>query len=429
MNHFFTFENNDELVFETPTPPKVERAVRMCGQGITLRKLSPDETMYDPIGRYFESTVVLPNLKANALKELTGFHVAEVTTEKFGGSIGYQMSNDGGTTWYTFDMGSWTPAVGPLATVFVTREDVEKFIGLLPLLPLKQVRLRAKLTPSADGKKRPLLAVMIIDTEYDFDFQEDLLRSLKHHLEALVRVRVKWVEAVTAGTSVTVDSGLVVTSATVFNLTTDPGRLTNLFSSIGIDSKTVSFAPAQTGKIEVNYAGAPKVFIAAEENFQLGSIPAVLINVPSIVWRKDLDTMIKEYDVNRQTFVARHRHKRGLFDANITLSCQAQLRHMATALADAVEKALQPNRSILSEALGELYAVLGVGPKTQADQIVRSLFSENLPVVLAGKAWLRPEYEEVPVSKKVITNIRPADDDQIGGSAGSGFTETFEQGS
>lgn len=432
MNRIFTFENGADLTFDPVVSPQIERAVRLCGAGLTLRKLNAAETAYDPTGLYKEGVVTLPNHRAVAMTELTGFHADELTSGSFGGSLGYQLSTNNGATWRTWDTMTltWAPAVGPLAGVYASKDVVEEHIGALGLTPQREFRIRVKLTPTADGKKRPMLTAIVVDLEYDYEFETDVVRSLKHHLEGLVRTRLLWVDQVTAATTVVVDLGMTVRGPVrVYNLTTDPNRTANLFTAIMPDGKTVTMAPAQTGKIEVNYFGEPKVFISAEENYQLGAIPAVLINMPTVVDRPEHGASaapIEEYDVNRRTFASRRRFRRSIFDATITLSCQAQLKHIALAMADAVEKALQPYRTILSEAVGEAFAVLSVGPKTQLDQVSRSLFVTNVALTLGGHAWLRPEYEAVPVTREVVVAVRPADPIQVGGAAGTGFTETIQ---
>lgn len=433
MNRIFTFEREEDLTFETPLPMKVERAVRLTTRkctALTLRRLNSDETAYDPGGKYFETRVVLPNHKANALTELTGFRADEFTTEEFGGSIGYQLSNDDGVIWRTFDTGSmsWVPAVGLFLDVFVSQATVEARIGVFPLTPAKQLRIRVKLTPSVDGSKRPLLRNAVVYTEYDYDFVEDLARSLKHHLEKTVRVRTRWVENATAAPTIVVDSGLRVSGPVrVFNLSTDPDRTIDLFVAVNPDGKTVVLSSAQTGKVEVNYFGIPEVFLAAEENYQLGTIPAVIVTEPTITNRRGLDELDVEYDINRETLLARRRAHRTHFDANIVLLCQAQLEHLAGSLGDAVEKALWPSRAILSEATGELFSILNVGPKAQVNQSTRSLFVRNVPTTLGGKAWLRPEYVELHVAEKIITTVVPASEEQTGGAAGDGFVEVVPQ--
>lgn len=213
MNRIFTFEDATGLEFEVPVPPKIERAFRLCGQAVTLRKLALDETSYDPLGKYVESVVVLQNHKANALKELFAFRADEVLEGgQAGGEIGYQLSNDGGATWLALDTAgpAWVPAVGAFATVYEDQLDVSRYIGTFPLTPQKQVRIRARLTPTANGRRRPELRAVVLSVEYDYDFQEDLARSLKHHLEPLVRVRMKWVDNAVAAVVVVVDSGLIV---------------------------------------------------------------------------------------------------------------------------------------------------------------------------------------------------------------------------
>lgn len=444
MNRLFTFEEEDGLVFEVPLPPKIERAIRLTGLGLTLRRLSADEERYDPTGSFFESVVTLPNHAATALKELTGFHADELIGGGYGGSIGYQLSVDGGTSWLALDdtLPAWVPAVGPFAGVYVSAALVEEFIAAAPLQPVRQIRVRARLSPSADGKRRPALRAVAIDLEYDYDFQTDLARSVKHHVEALVRVRSRWVDNVTGGTTVVVDSGMTVSAPVeVYNLTTDPDRTTNLFVVVAPDGKTVTFAPAQTGKVEVNYVGRPKVFIAAEENYQLGTIPAVLIDVPTVTDRPEhaaSATNEAEYDVNRRTFEARRRNRRSIFDVQVTLGCQATFKEIALALSDAVEKALDPRRRIVSEAIGERYAILAPVTKTRVDQVAQSLFVTNVALRLGGHAWLRPEYDVLTVSKKVITTVRPADGPEadvpaegpsatVGGAAGLGLLEQFVQ--
>jgi hypothetical protein len=449
MIRLFDFEVQEELTFETPPPGKIERACRigtMChrpSQGLTLRRLTDDEMAYDSAGKFFETVVILPNHKGTAIRALTGFRADELLSGQFGGAIGYQLSNDDGVTWRAFDTisSSWVPAVGAFASVYVNSAVVEEFIDLFPLTIQRQVRIKVRLTPSLGQKKRPVLRAVVLQLHCDYDFLDDVARSLKAHLEGTTRVRLRWVENLSAAATLVVDSGLRVAGPVeVFNLTADPGKTMNLFVSVLPDGKTVTLSGPQTGKVEVNYFGIPDVFISADQDYQTGKVPTVLINNPTVVDRpRDAAsaTNESEVEVNRGKKEARVRHRRNIFDANIVIACQAPFKHVSLAMADAVEKAFHPRRKVRSLSIGELLSVVTVGPKAQLDQVTRGLYVTNVPCLLNGHAWLRPEPELVPIAEEITLTLRRASgpgtpeeataavDCKPRGVEGGGFRETF----
>lgn len=390
--HHIMLTTPERVTIELPVlPAMVERAVLICNfRGLQLRRLNADETAFELLGKYRPAKVVLENFKANALAELYGFQAQEITTGDFGGSVGYQLSNDNGTSWLVWDdaFSAWVP---PIGDVFMSAALVDRRIPQFPLTSARQLRVRVLLTPTADGKKTPKLDRVTFYVEHQYDFQEDLVRSLKHYLEQRIQVSAKFYdEAASPVTTVTVevDWAQVLEPIRVYNLTTDPDRTANLFASVL--GKVITLAAPQVGALEVAFVGVPKVFIAADEDFQLSTIPSIVINVPTIVERRELRNGNGEVDRATERREARTRVGRVFFDATTLLGCQSALKREALVMADAIVRIMSQDRVVPSEAIGEDMTVVTALPVSQADQVGRALYASNVSVALGGKAWLAP---------------------------------------
>jgi len=68
------FDHPSRFVFEDDLKAFVDSAWRL-----KLRRLNAAQTQYDPFGRYYETTVILPNWKPQALRGLFGFYPMEIT--------------------------------------------------------------------------------------------------------------------------------------------------------------------------------------------------------------------------------------------------------------------------------------------------------------------------------------------------------------
>jgi hypothetical protein len=316
--------------------------------------------------------------------------------------VGYQLSNDNGSTWFYHTGTGWTAAG---ANDWTSEALVDEFLPDFPLTASKEVRLRVRLTPGQSGYATPFLEGVTFYADLDYDFQDDLLRSMKRWLERHVWVDAQYFEQIpqpTAGGTGCVYSGpsdTVVFSdkkweefsepASVYNLTTDPNRTTNLF--LGFVPGGVQMTSAQEGLIEANFKARPPVYIAAEEFIQLSSIPSIVVQLASVKERRDLRWGNEEIDFALIRRRAKRNVHRVWFDAEFRISCQSDLRAEMIRMSDAVNRALTHHQFVLSLSTGETMPVPYATPLNPADRIAQGLYVREYACSLFGKAWLRPE--------------------------------------
>jgi len=389
MEHHELFTQTGLFVMQPPTAPGgSERACIIPALGLTLRKLSADEMAFDAAGNYLQSWAVLPNYSANGIQFLYGFRVESAGA----GTIEYQLSNDDGTTWYYYD--SVVPAgwkVATLTTHWNNEAQVDLNVPTFPLTLAKQVRVKIRLTPGARNT-RPTVSKVTFYTHLEYDFQDDLLRSLKHHLEQKMRLRTVWTDVVAGVNTITYPDSKwehIYAPCRVYNLTADPNKTNNLFLGVTPDSKGVTLTSVQTGTLESTLTVQPEVFIAAEEFVELAVIPSVVINLVSVKERRDQRNGNGEYDIAMQRRMARHGYARVFFDAEVRITCQSALKHEVIAMSESVNRAMTHDNTVMSEATGERMGIPSATPFTMTDRFAQGLFAKDYTAVLFGKAWLR----------------------------------------
>ena len=416
--HHYMFTAPSEVEVQVPTYSNgAERAAVVCGRGIQLRRMLPDELKFSPAGTYWESYATLPDYRANALTGLYGFQVQKELeggkdSDLFGGSVAYRLSNDGGATWLVYDAGTsvWVSAVGAFAGTWMTEDEVDLRIQSFPLTDERRIRTRVRMTPATGGKRTPLVKRVTLFVSFDFDFQDDVLRSLKHHIEREMRVRTTWTVDIVNQDRVEVEHKWEVLYApcTAYNLTTDPGRTTNLFSSI--DGKGVRLTSIQTGQIEVKVFAQPEVFIAAEDFFEIAVIPSVVINAPQVKERRDLRNGNGEFDIALQRGTAKEWFSRVYFEVSARISSQSPTKLEAVEMGEALNRALTHYRTVLSEATGETMAVHSATPFSAAHRVATGLFVNEFDVALFGKNWLRPDMvQDKYLARKLVFAVHGPD--------------------
>ncbi|HUU58300.1 MAG TPA: hypothetical protein VMZ50_02050, partial [Phycisphaerae bacterium] len=298
--------NISGLTIPAPVPPKAaERAVVLPDLGLTLRRLNPAETVYDPAGLYLEEIVELPDWRTEDVDALFGFQTCELVDPVIANqadadkaTLGYQVSNDGGTSWLVFDTGGgmWVPATGAISGTFMTSLEVDTYLHLLPVADNpRSVRIRVRLSPGASGRQRPVLERYHIFHDTELDLMHDVSISLRRFIEGAVKVPMFFITELGAATgTITIpdsssnpadqpsEPGFDVTIAEpveAYNLTVDPKRLSNLFGTLSGRTVTLIAAQPAGDKVEVAFTGLPDVFISAEEFFQLSKIPSIVVSV------------------------------------------------------------------------------------------------------------------------------------------------------
>lgn len=415
------------MEFEVPVPPKTAgRAVVIPEIGLTLRKLNASETNYDPAGRYLETRVALPNWRPGGIESLFGFESCEKLdpeirnqSDSDKATVGYQVSNDDGATWLTFDSGAgaWVAATGVLDDVFVTAEVLDERLPLIPFADERQIRLRVKLTPGAGGRQRPVLQWTTLYHDTRLDLYEDVTRSLKRHIDGAIQMPMYFCAELSGASSVDIpdsssdpnvqptEPGFDVTVAEpveVFNLTADPGRLVDLFGALGgAKGRTITFVGPQTGTVEVRFTGIPDVFVGAEEFFQLSKIPSVVVTIDRLEDYDLIRTFQPEPEKSKARCVGRRQPSRVPYNIYASVRVQSALKREALQMTDAIARILDKGDIFPSVALGDDYCVLDQTNQVEEDRVAQGLFVGNVTLRILGKVWLKEPVADIPLVKQV----------------------------
>jgi hypothetical protein len=415
--------------FEVQPPTFVDGATRVClmkGYGAHLRRMDAAEDRFVPWAQYRESWIILPNWKAAGNQGLYGFQVNATfegsdKSDRFGGSLSYQLSNDNGVTWLYHNGVSWVAA----GLNWNTAAQVDYYVNVFPLTAEKQVRVKVRMTPGSQGKTTPYLNWVTIYADLEYDFQVDLLRSMKEWLERHIWIRASYyveqpqpTQGGTSSTCVSSTSSDIIMivdkkweelsgPAEVYNLTTDPNRTTNLFA--GFVQGGIQLTSAQTGYLEAHFFARPPVYLSAEEFMQLASIPSIVVQLVSVKERRDLRRGNPEVDYAVERRKAKIHMARVWFDAEFRISCQSDLMAEATRMSDAVDKALTYHQFVLSQQTGEVMPVPYATPLTPANRIAQGLYVREYACTLFGKAWLRTDLSvEEDLAQKIRFFLEPA---------------------
>jgi len=200
-----------------------------------------------------------------------------VHTEPEGTSIGFRLSTDGVDELF-FDGGTWRTAV---AGEWNTEAEVANSIATLPVTS-QSLQVVVNLA-TTDTSVTPILKKLKVLFDSDIEELEDILvRSLVSSIREKVRpiaelgiqsdgtVSVPF-QPKTKYENTEIDS--------VYNLTTDPNRLADLFVSEAGGIITLSSAPTLNDVILVRFTYEPVVNIAQGQDFvELSKVPAVILD-------------------------------------------------------------------------------------------------------------------------------------------------------
>lgn len=339
---------------------------------------------YSPVGRYRQpADIVFPNWSAAGLVEFFAFEeISDIDRDEEGnelGSIGWQVSVDGGTSWKFWTGTSWATAG---ANDFSPHADLDSNINSLafPAGGTKQLRLKARLTPSADLAYTPRLREALVHHEVMVNWFEDVQRSLRRFLldnfKARLSVRQK---LVASSTTIILNTDFHVDSVVgVWNETTDPGHLTNLFSSltrqvVGHDENgepiekvtlTLTSSQAAASLMFIVFLGVPPVIIApADEELHLATVPALVFRVDPIAEHLPSRDFSRKVENNFARNKARIREQSTAYQATVIVNCADENDLNAINMAEGLQRLIKkPGFDFPSLATGEVIALLDYTP-------------------------------------------------------------------
>ena len=363
------------------------------GQGAIRLRRQDASGEYSREGSFLPGRFDFPNFYAEGMGPLTNFAVSHFTELPDGtplGTLDYQLSNDGGVTFYYWDGGVWAVAG---INDYSSEVDIDENVRTFPLPSPAQVQLRVRILPDGtgtlpgSGERTPLLLDAALAYDCRASELADMVESLQAYLESSMVVPfVQRAELEVASSQVTIDvyqnfSG-VVGDPQVFNVTADPAKSVDLFASLvedrGQELGTVTLSGAQSAGdiIEVQFSMRPYVFIgmpdflasstqdaddvADREAYPVAQLPSIAL-IPSRIVPDDAHNFLDGPAVRsrlRSSPEERSFRNYRLFRATCTLKLLSPLGADAWRMASSGKDVGELDNSFRSLATGELYDVL-----------------------------------------------------------------------
>jgi len=254
-------------------------------------------------------------------------------------SLGFRLSNDGSNQLW-WDGSAWSPASpGQWNTESEVCDHIASFSG-----QSIQVVINLKTT---DGAYTPEVGAVKILWNSDIEFQQEYVaRSMIPAMREEILPISEYAVDIAVNTA-DLDLGAIETPYdivyvdSVYNVTDDPSKQTDLLSGYNATSKVVTFSPVAGGKrVLVRFVYKPSIVIIQSQDFkEISKIPAICIE--SIFLEKSRQVDPGESVVNRATGLGWQLKEGFQEDISFTIRYVADKVADLDALGDQVKKFFQ----------------------------------------------------------------------------------------
>ena len=342
----FTFGVRDALVFSD------ENLIRMDE---TLNNKEGAATLKAPVSQADDIYVASEVLQAMSVQQWRGFEVDAEIDADLGQSINFRL-NDGADHYY-WDGSAWAVTT----TEWNTSTVINANIGTFPITSKKLGVVANLKTTSTLG---PTLRSVSIIMDADFDYYDDIIfRSLVPYFKN-IRFDLDFAYKMTA-TSATIDTANIRFDTPwqiqgvrhAYNLTEDPDRRVDLYSSYSAGVLTMTEAQDPPSQIAIVFSVEPYVKFASvsQDYIEVEKTPTIIIR----------DTGVNGTWIHKRTFVrdiaaktavtARDPHNETMtFKAEIIAESNVTLLR----LSEAMFRYLVNNPSLTSRATGDKYDLI-----------------------------------------------------------------------
>ena len=203
----------------------------------------------------------------------------DADTYEFLGYIDYQIGN--ASQWWYYNGAAWVLVVNA-STDWGTEINTLTYFATYPGKTSRTLRVRLRVRPDSTGDYAPQLTGLCISWPIDASYQpeDDVVRSLKDYCEAVSIPAVERATLTANSTTVTLTSDytpLPSGSWKVYNLTADPTRLVNLFSSWASLVVTMTGVQTAGSDIEIRFEGTLNAYVSADEMSEDSESPSFVI--------------------------------------------------------------------------------------------------------------------------------------------------------
>lgn len=382
------------------------------------------EVSFSKDGKFrVSSEIEFPNSIIGGLIELWSFEI-EAGFEKDEddndlGFIDLQLSNNDGATYLYWDGGNWSTAG---ANDWSTEEDVQNNIATFPFVTgsIRQIRPKVRLNPDSNLKASPRLYELRIHYEIDFTPEEDVVKSLKNKIDTEIEV-ITEVGVIIRENLDRFDVPYKVKVESVigaWNLTTDPGRLINIFSSLDqtlletketgeeiYDPQIIILIASQNTDDDIIARIKLKVpvYIAPDSDYTIADYPKYVIEAGDHSEDADFRDDGRKHERNKAKGLTRVRNFPQAYRMPITLISFSANDLFTKEMNREIIRKLKDN-VILSLATSEEFPIIEEEEFASLNVVREDLSAKAFSFAVVYRDWLGG-YEETPIVTTSIITI------------------------
>jgi len=334
------------------------------------------------------------------------------------GSLDFQISNDGGTTWYYWNAGWMVAGLNDWSSEF----DIQDNIASFPFVTggYKQVKIKVQLSPDSSGIASPFLIGMSIHYELDFIPEVDVLQSLFERLENGIEIQTE-IGVVLGAAATTFPPNIkseIMSVVGAWNATTDPGRQTNIFASFTKTlvetketgekeySQTIILTASQAINSEIRVVLRVRIYpyIAPDADYSFSDVPKYIIELGDHA--EDMDFRNDGYKVekNKAKKKARIRKFPTTYRMPIRVLSYTPEELFSIEMNRALIRALT-NKVLVSIGTGERLPIVDEAEFGSANVPRENLSVKRYTFSVVYRDWTDNEYQEVPLVETFSTVV------------------------
>jgi hypothetical protein len=379
------------------------------------------EVSFSKDGKFRESSEIeFPNSRIDGLTELWSFEIEAYFEQNEDGddlgSIVLQLSNDNGATYLYYNAG-WITAG---ANDWNTEEEVQNNIDTFPFIAgsFKQIRPKARISPDNDNKSSPRLYELRIHYEIDFIPERDVVDSLKNKIDTEVEVITEVgviirenLDRFNVPFKVKVESVIGA-----WNLTTDPGRLNNIFSSLDqtlsetketgeeiYDPQIIILTGSQNTDDDIIARIKLKipVYIAPDSDYTIADYPKYVMEIGDHFEDLDFRNDGRKNEKNKAKGLVRLRDFPQTYRMPIVIVSYSADDLFAKEMNRELIRKLK-DKKILSLKTSEELQILEEEEFASANSVREDLSAKQFSFAVIYRDWIG-DYEEVPIVTSFIS--------------------------
>jgi len=360
-----------------------------------------------------EGEVIFPNKVITGLQEL--FSLRGVGYAPTGSAVLVQLSNDGGTTWYRWDGANWVND-GNWNSIGQLNSGLPFFFRGGGASATPQVRFRLKLQATPDRLGTPWIGMVELGLEYRYnpatDIAQTLIRLLKQ-ARPLVQYE-QTLKAIPVGGQLPVLHSFPVSEVIgVWNITTDPGRQTNLATGpFGDAYIMINTGGLTVGDVlDIEWRGRiEKVSMHADEEYVKANMPLYTVRIDTS--EDDLpESQIgsKEVLINEALGIARIREWPQTELMTVRIYSVAKYEQQMRAMVDAVHdlfrvKGRSLGNPIVSLATAQEFPIVEYNYFELSSDEREGWHEALVEFQVQGKAWRSP-YIQRPIATSIEIGV------------------------